>query len=374
MCRSPRGRSARPIRRPARPLRARAPAVRRFGERFEMRLHGRGFRYGVENRALDLLGDRMRVVEAERAGKLEVEGDLRPAVDRQHVDVVHLAHVRHVKRRVLGPLADLSILCGLRLDVDDDIGLGERAAHGFLDVVCRCMTLRDGRAGRDPDHDVDKVPPCRLPQSQPAQGDTGYLLADRLARGRGRVGRRAVHEHVDVPPDQPDRRGDDEDGNEERRHRVALRPAEGSSSEPREDGNRAHQIASEVQRVREQRGARIAPRRSQRDGRPRDVDDDHRHDDHERPPRSVDLRLDHTRQAGGSRTRPRRSRRGRARPPRRAPPGARPSRGRTGDRGLRVASRRRPRRRSAARRSGPCRSGPLRRSGRGCRWRDPSSA
>ena len=45
----------------------------RLRERFQMALHIDDLRHPVDDRALDLLGDRMRFVEMQLAGQLEME-------------------------------------------------------------------------------------------------------------------------------------------------------------------------------------------------------------------------------------------------------------------------------------------------------------
>ena len=123
---------------------------------------------------------------------------------------------------------------------------------------------------------------------------------DRRTRGLLGVGRGVVHQHVDVAADQPCRRQEHERGDEERRDRVSLGEAGRRGDEAREDGERADEVAAEVERVREQRLAPVAPRRSQRDDRPAEVDRQHEPDDREHPPGRVD-RAAPPRRTGASR-------------------------------------------------------------------------
>ena len=75
-----------------------------LAERLEMRLHRRHLGNGPLDRPLDLLSDRVRLLEREPAGELEMERQLGAALDRENRDVVHLAHARHVERRGMGAL------------------------------------------------------------------------------------------------------------------------------------------------------------------------------------------------------------------------------------------------------------------------------
>ena len=192
-----------------------------LAERLEMRPHRRHLRNRQLDRSLDLLGDRVRLLEREVAGELEVEGELGAAVDRDDRDVVHLAHARDAERRSVRPLADGGI-CLRRLDVDDDVRLGQCRLHRALDRVGRRMALGDGRVVRDSDHDVREHAPCRLAHAQAPQLHRGAEPDDRLACRLLRVRGSAVHQHVDVAPHQP-RSGDQhERRDEERRDRVGA--------------------------------------------------------------------------------------------------------------------------------------------------------
>ena len=53
----------------------------------------------LDDRALDLARDRVRLVEGELARELEVERDLRLRADGEDAQVVDLAHARHALRR-----------------------------------------------------------------------------------------------------------------------------------------------------------------------------------------------------------------------------------------------------------------------------------
>ena len=178
-----------------------------------------------------------------------------------------------------------------RLDVDDDVAAGQRVLELRLDPVGDRVALTDGRAGRDGDHDVGERAPRRLAQAQPGERDRRLDARDRGTRRRLGLRRRAIHQHVDVPPDQPAGGEEHERGDEERCDRVALRIAGRRGDETAEHRERPGEVAAEVDRVRAQRLAAVAARRAERDDRAGEVDREHdRHDDEE-PPRRVDLGL-----------------------------------------------------------------------------------
>src|SRR5205823_11315587 len=106
-------------------------------------------------------------------------------------DVVHLADARDTDRGLLRTLAHLRV-APLRLDVDDDVALRQRALDGVLDRVGRGVALGDGRAGRDADHDIGEVAARRLAHAQAAQAAPGHPPGDRLARPPVRAAPAAV--------------------------------------------------------------------------------------------------------------------------------------------------------------------------------------
>src|SRR5262249_52149622 len=73
--------------------------------RLEMRLDGDDLGHLVADRALDLFGNRVRLVEGQLGRELEVEGELRAGREGDGADVVHLAHARHAERRGVRALA-----------------------------------------------------------------------------------------------------------------------------------------------------------------------------------------------------------------------------------------------------------------------------
>ena len=82
-----------------------------------------------------------------------------------------------------------------------------------------------------------------------------------------------------------------EDRDEERRHRVARRPARPHRDETGEDGDRPCEVTPEMQRVGEQCRAVVLARGPQRHDRAREVDREHERDRDEHPPVRVDARV-----------------------------------------------------------------------------------
>jgi hypothetical protein len=163
---------------------------------------------------------------------------------------VDLAHARHVQRGDLRTFADLGFARGFRLDVDDDVRLGERAPNRILDCVCGGVPLRDSRVGRDADDDVDEVPSGRLAEPQAVKSNPRHVHANRPTRCFCRIRRSAIHEDVDVPTDEPARRRNYEGCDEQRGNGVTLWPTERCGREPAEDRECRCEIAAEVKGVR----------------------------------------------------------------------------------------------------------------------------
>ena len=94
--------------------RRRAPrcAALRLGQRLEMRLHAGDLGHGGTDRRLELLGDRVRLVERQLARQLDVQRELGVAVDVDERDVVHLADVRDRERRCVRTLAHVASSIG----------------------------------------------------------------------------------------------------------------------------------------------------------------------------------------------------------------------------------------------------------------------
>ena len=177
----------------------------RLGERLEMALDVDDLGHPVDDRPLDLLGDRVRLVERQLARQLEVERDVEAVGQLDHRQVVDLADARDRHRRLAHPLAQCRLDTG-GLDVDDDVAAGERSVHGLLDAVGDGMALTHGGARGDADHDVGERAAGRLAQPEPAHLDRRIERRDRGPRCANGIRRRPVHEHVDVAPDQARRR------------------------------------------------------------------------------------------------------------------------------------------------------------------------
>ena len=161
-----------------------------------------------------------------------------------------------------------------------------------LDPVGDRVTLADGSPGDDTDDDVGERATGGLAQTQPAELHGWIEACDRGSRSEHRVGRRPVHQHVDVPADQPAGGRDDEERDEQRGDGVASRPTGPDDEKTREDGERADEIAPEVECVRGEGRALEQACRPERDERPRNVDRDHDPDCGEHPPRGRGLDLD----------------------------------------------------------------------------------
>ena len=268
-------------------------AGRDLGERLEVRLDVRRLGNGREDLPFDELRDLVRLDERQVAGELQVQRDLDPVADLEHGQVVQLAHARDPERRRERALPDLAP-GSARLDVDDDVGVGETSFQRILDAIRGRMALPDRGTRRDADDDVGEVRATRLADPEPPELDGRVELRDRRAGGGLGVLRRLIHEDADVSPDEPRRGSDHERGDEERRDGIAPGKAERGRREAGEDGERAREVAAEVECVREQRIAAIAAGGAGRDRRPRGVDRDDECDCGERPPGRIHLELDRT--------------------------------------------------------------------------------
>ena len=216
-----------------------------------------------------------------------MEGDLGAAADLEHDDVVHLAHAGLAQRGRIGALPHR--LRFLRLDMDHHVGSGHGFLYRPLDGVRRRVPLLDRGAVRNPDDDVGEVAPGRPPHPEPAQLHSGLELLDRRERRLLRRRRRTVHEHVDVPLNHPGGCGEDEHADEERRDRVPLGVAGARGEQPDEDGERAREVAAEMEDVHGERRALVAACRPEGHVRSAHVHGDDDSDDTERE--RVDVHL-----------------------------------------------------------------------------------
>jgi hypothetical protein len=146
------------------------------------------------------------------------------------------------------------------------------------------MSLPDRRPRRDADHDVGEVPTRGLAEPKPPKLDRGIDAGDRLPSRRVGFVRRPVHQHVGVRADQPRRRHQHQHGDEQRGERVRARVAGRHETEAEEHRERARKIAREVQCVRLERRAAVAPSALERHPRPARVDGDHDPDHEEGVP------------------------------------------------------------------------------------------
>ena len=170
-----------------------ALALRLLRERLEMRLDGGDLGQRRDDRPLDFLRDLVRLVEREPAGKLEVQRDLGARIGRDDADVVHLAHATHAERSCVRALAHLRAIAE-RLDVHDDVRLGQRRLHCPLDRVRSCVPLSDSGIDGDADHDVGEVAAGGLAHAQAPELDRRADVLDREACRLLRIGGHAVHQ------------------------------------------------------------------------------------------------------------------------------------------------------------------------------------
>ena len=177
----------------------------------------------------------MRVLERQVAGQLQVERDFGPAADVEDGDVVHLAYLRHAERGGVRALPDRGLVL-LRLDVDDDVAPGKRIVHRGFHAVGGLVSLADGGARGDGDHDVRELARARLTHAQPPDLDRRFDPGDRGQRRLLCLSRRAVHQHVDVPLHQPCRGQQHERRDEQRCCGASAWVAGAHEHEPYQDG------------------------------------------------------------------------------------------------------------------------------------------
>ena len=149
------------------------------------------------------------------------------------------------------------------------------------------MALADHCARRDADDDVGELLAPRLAHPQPPQLHRGLERSDRPRGDFLRLGGDSVHQHVDVPADQPRSRRQNEHGNEECRRGVRLVPAGPHEEQTSEHRDGAGQVAREMDGIRLQRGRAVAPSRPHRDDRSAQVDADHDRQREQRVPLDV---------------------------------------------------------------------------------------
>ena len=197
-----------------------------LGQRLEMRLHACDLRHGAADRRLELLGDRVRLVERQRARQLHVQRQLGAARRRPPA--------RGCAPRGCRGTATAAACARSRSDATSS-GSTCTTTSAFgsaprppLDRVRRRVALAYRRAGRHADHDVGELAAAGLAHAEAPQLDRRPHLLDRRDGRRLRVGRGAVHQHVDVHLHQPGGCEQDEHGDEERRDRVGLRDARGA--------------------------------------------------------------------------------------------------------------------------------------------------
>ena len=186
-----------------------------------MRLHGVYAGHRVLDRPLDVAAMRCASSSGRSPGSFRwSETSVRPST-RSTATLWISRTLRDLHRGGVGEFPGHRIL-DRRLDVDDDVRLGQRALDRRLDGIGRGMPLPDRRRRRDRDDDVGEVPAGRRAHPQPPQPDRRLDPGDRLSGGLLGVRRRPVHQHVDVPAHQPHCRRQHQRGDEQCGDRVGL--------------------------------------------------------------------------------------------------------------------------------------------------------
>ena len=136
-----------------------------------------------------------------------------------------------------------------RLDVDDDVALGQRRARRLLDPVRDRVALPDaGLRGRRRSR-RRRSRARRLAQAQPPQVDRRLDRARSLRAPPPRVRGRPVHQHVDVAAHQPAAATSTSAATKSAATESPCgKPA--AAREAGEHGDRAGEVAAEVERVR----------------------------------------------------------------------------------------------------------------------------
>ena len=205
----------------------------------------------------------MRPAEWRSPGSFR-QRELLPAVDVDQGEVVDLANAGHRERRLLRARACISRIWPSGLTCT---GGQRRRAKGLSRALLDGVCCGSGPAPRE----FDRGTPIRDTRELAAGGrggSEGMPQVDGRAqsrrslaeRGRYSAARyRAVHQHVDVATHQPGGGEQDEDGDEERRDRVAVRmtgPHEQETDEVRQIEPARLSPAGEVEGATRGRGAR----------------------------------------------------------------------------------------------------------------------
>ena len=208
---------------------------RRVGERLEVRLHGAHLRDVPVDRPLDLLRDRVGLVEREVARELQVQRRLDPVVGVDQRQVVELADVRDGHRGRPHPLAELA--------VGDASARRGRRCRCPGRTRCTAASTRSAAAcpwptaapGETPITTSANVRPaaCRSRSRRSTTGGSRPTIAARAA-SRASAGARSI-EHVDVSADQA-RGGERRRGRRRRAPRSSHPPG---SRRARRRGRRA---------------------------------------------------------------------------------------------------------------------------------------
>ena len=170
-----------------------------------------------------------------------------------------LADAGDAERRRERALAQRRVRRLPRLDVDDDVRAGQHALDRLLDRVRDRVPLRDRGAGRHADDDVGEVAARRLAAAAGgAARPAGSIAAIARRAAASAAARRAIHEHVDVPPHEPPAATRTSTATNSAATESASVEAGAHGEQADEHGERAGEVAGEVERVRRERGAAVA--------------------------------------------------------------------------------------------------------------------
>src|SRR5437764_5147959 len=101
-----------------------------------------------------------------------------------------------------------------RLEVNDDLAIGERTMNGRFDLVRDAFSLHHGLPGRDGYDRVGKIVTTGLSDAQAAQLDAIADVADSSVSAGMSLGWRGLHQDSRVLENQTGCRREDDPGNE----------------------------------------------------------------------------------------------------------------------------------------------------------------
>ena len=189
-----------------------------------------------------------------------------------------------------------------RLDVDDDVALRERAMHGRLDAVGGGMPLPHRGPRRDADDDVRERAPAGLTQAKAAARRPAARAgrSPRARRPTASAGARSISTSTLRRISRTAATTTSKATKSAAIESPSGNPAR-AASRPPTTATVPSEVGAEVDCVREQRRARVAPRGAVRDERARDVD----RDDDDRRARTPTRRARHRARSSPPAARPR---------------------------------------------------------------------